>query len=67
MEYGNDSPFQILVIGQPKIGKSAISKELAIMLDIEYIELEELLQDVYKKVLDYEQKEEVEGDNENEN
>ena len=37
------------------------------MLDIEYIELEELLQDVYKKVLDYEQKEEVEGDNENEN
>lgn len=48
--YGEETPLQILLVGEPKSGKSTVGKELAIKLDIEYVEIEELLEETYNRV-----------------
>jgi len=39
-----------LLIGDPKTGKSSVGKGLASRLDIEYVEIEELLEESYNRV-----------------
>lgn len=60
IDYGKETPFQILVIGEPKTGKSTVSKELALKLDIEYVEIEELLEEAFSRVKQYEAMEDFE-------
>lgn len=53
IDYGEDTPLQILLIGDPKTGKSSVGKGLASRLDIEYVEIEELLEESYNRVKQY--------------
>ncbi len=42
-QYASDEVLQILVIGQPKVGKSTFSKLLAQTVNLEYVDLEQLI------------------------
>ncbi len=52
-------------MGDNKTGKSSVSKVLASKLDLSYIEIEELLEECLKRVVDYENKDDELDENGN--
>jgi len=63
LEYSNKAPLQILVIGKPRIGRTAFCSDLAKKMDIIHIEIEVSLQKIFKKIKDFEENPEVDEEN----
>lgn len=50
LDYAQDQPLQLLVIGKQKVGKTVFAKLLAEKMELEFVDLEKLVQDILAKI-----------------
>lgn len=55
IEFANREPLQITVIAKPRCGRSTFSKELARRLDLEYLDIEKVINKIFDKIKENEE------------